>query len=287
MTTVLNGVLVGGIYALIALGMSLVFGVLKLVNLAHGELVVGGAYISVFAGVSLGMSPLASLPLVIVVAAVLGYVIQRWLLTDLLTREGAAVIVATFGLSIAGQAVFAKAAGSGPRSLSSSWASTGVNLFGTEVRTIYVIGFGLSAVLCAVVHLVLQRSRIGWMARAAAADPNTAALMGIDVKRVYGMVFAVSAVLSAVGGVVLATAYSVTPTTGSQYLLIAIAVVVVGGVGSVAGTFVGGVLLGLLQAVAVSAFGGAYRDLAVYLAFFLILATRPNGLLQRRGAVAT
>jgi branched-chain amino acid transport system permease protein len=280
MVTVLNGLLVGGIYALVALGMSLVFGVLKLVNLAHGELVVGGGYVAVFCVQRFGLSTAATLPLVIIASMAFGYVVQRWLLTDLLNR-GAAAVVATFGLSMLGQAIYTQAAGSGPRTLPSSLADSGVDLFGTEVRSIYVVGFLISLILCAVVHLILQHTRAGWAARAAAADPATASLMGIDVKRVYGLVFAASAALAGVGGVVLATAYSVTPTSGGDYLLIAIAVVVIGGVGSVAGTFVGGLLLGLLQAVAVSAFGGQYRDLAVYLAFFIILAVRPTGLLRR------
>jgi branched-chain amino acid transport system permease protein len=280
METILNGLLVGGIYALVALGMSLVFGVLKLVNLAHGELVVGGGYIAVLGVEQLGLSTAASLPLVIIVSTVFGYIVQRWLLTDLLSR-GAAAVVATFGLSMLLQAVFAQASGSGPRTLPGDLAASGVNLFGVEVRTIYVVGFVLSLILCAVVHVVLQHTRAGWAARAAAADPSTASLMGIDVKRVYGIVFAVSAALAGIGGVVLATAYSITPTSGGDYLLIAIAVVVIGGVGSVAGTFVGGLLLGLLQAVAVSAFGGQYRDLAVYLVFFIILTVRPTGLLNR------
>lgn len=282
--TILNGILVGGVYALLALGMSLVFGVLRIVNLAHGELVVGGAYVAFLCVSQFSMSTLAALPVAVAAAAIIGYALQRGLLTGLLSRGGGAVIVATFGLSILFRGVFIEAAGSSPKSLPGSLGSTGTSIFGTEVRTVYVVGFLISAALFLATHLALQRTRIGWNVRAAAADPATASLMGLNVKRIYAATFAVSAALAAVGGVVLGIAYSVTPTTGPQYLLIAIAVVVVGGVGSVGGTFLGGLLLGLLQSEAVLLFGGQYRDLAVYLAFFLLLAVRPHGLFGRRFA---
>ncbi len=281
---IINGVLIGGIYALVALGLSLVFGILRMINLAHGELVIAGAYLVVFFTTQCGLSALAAAPLAIVVAAAAGYLLQRGLLSGFLGRDGGAVIVTTFGLSILLRGVFTEAAGTGPRSIAGTLGSSGTSLLGTDVRSINLVGFAISVALFLVTYLVLQRTRVGWSVRAAAGDPRTASLMGMNVRQVYALTFAAASALAALGGVILGVAYSVTPTSGLEYLLIAMAVVVVGGVGSIGGTFLGGVLLGLLQAEGVYVFGGQYRDLVVYVVFLAILAIRPQGLMGRAAA---
>lgn len=281
---IVNGLLIGGFYAVIALGLSLVFGVLRLINLAHGEVVIGGAYLALLFGTRFGLGPWTALPLVIAVIVLVAYALQRYLLTTLLVRRAEGVMVATFGISLLAQGIFAQQFTSAPKSLDTSLGTSGVSLFGVQTRGIYLLAFGISVVLCGVAHLVLTRSRLGTVVRAAAADPSTAGLMGIDVKRVYASVFAVGAAVAALGGVLVGTTFSVTPTTGTQYLLVGIAVVVLGGVGNVLGTFLGAVSLGLVQSLAASHFGGGYRDLAVYLLFFLVLAVRPQGLFVRRTA---
>ncbi|MEC3993759.1 branched-chain amino acid ABC transporter permease [Actinacidiphila sp. DG2A-62] len=282
--TVVNGLLLGGLYALVALGLSIVFGVLRLINLAHGELLVAGAYLAYLAGEHLGLGPFAALPLVVAVTAALAYLLQRFLLTGLLVRSADGALVATFGLSLLAQGAFAQGFDSTPKALSSSLSTSGLTLAGVHTRTAYLVAFAAAAVLCAAAHLLLNRTRLGTTVRAAAADPTTSGLMGIDIRQVYAVTFALGAAVTAVGGVLLGVTYSFTPTTGTSYLLIGIAVVVLGGVGSVAGTFAGALLLGLVQSLAAAQFGGGYRDLSVYLLFFVVLALRPQGLLARRAA---
>lgn len=278
---IVNGVLIGGIYALVALGLSLVFGILRMINLAHGELVIAGAYLVIFFTTQMDLPALAAVPLAVAAAAALGYLLQQGLLSGFVGREGGAVIVTTFGLSILARGIFTEAAGTGPKSVVGTLGSSGTSLLGTDVRTINIVGFALSVAVFLAAYFVLQRTRVGWSVRAAAADPHTASLMGMNVRQVYALTFAVAAALAALGGVIIGVAYSVTPTSGLQYLLIAMAVVVVGGVGSIGGTFLGGILLGLLQAEGVYIFGGQYRDLVVYVAFLAILALRPQGLMGR------
>lgn len=281
---IVNGLLIGGFYAVVALGLSLVFGVLRLINLAHGELVIGGAYLALLLGTSLGLGPWTALPLVLAVIGLVAYVVQRYLLTTLLVRRAEGAMVATFGISLLAQGIFAQQFTSSPKSLDTPLGTSGVSLFGVQTRGIYLLAFAISVVLCAVAHGVLTRTRLGTVVRAAAADPSTSGLMGIDVKRVYASVFAVGAAVAALGGVLVGTTFSVTPTTGTQYLLVGIAVVVLGGVGNVLGTFLGALSLGLIQSLAAAQFGGGYRDLAVYLLFFLVLVVRPQGLFVRRTA---
>lgn len=275
------GILAGGLYALIGLGVSLVFGVLKLMNLAHGELVVGGAYLASLLVTGAGWDPMAALPVAMAAAALVAYPLQRFLLTPLLRGGKSAPLVATFGLSLLGQALFQAVFGIHPKTLPAAYADSGIALLGVRVQTIYVIGFALTIALCALTHLVLTRTRAGSAVRAASADPVTASVLGINVSRVYAMTFAAAAALAAAGGVVTGVAQSFTPTSGLPLLLTGFAVMALAGIGSVGGVLLAGVALGVLQSLAVGLFGGGWRDVVVYLVFFLVLAVRPQGLLRR------
>ncbi|MFT4288054.1 branched-chain amino acid ABC transporter permease [Nocardioides sp.] len=281
---IINGLLIGGFYALVALGLSIVFGVLKLINLAHGELIVAGAYLAYLLALHAHLGLWAVLPIAALAVGIVAYLLQRGLLTGLLLRGQEGALVATFGLSLLAQGLFTQWFSSAPRSMSSSLATSGVNLFGVQTRLAYLVTFVVALVLCGAAHLVLAHTRVGAVVHAAATDPATSQLVGIDVRRVYALTFAIAAAAAAASGALLAINFSFTPTTGSAYLLIGIAVVVIGGVGNVAGTVVGALLLGVVQSVAVEMFGGGYRDLAVYLVFFLVLTARPQGLLSRSRA---
>ena len=254
------GILAGGLYALIGLGISLVFGVLGLMNLAHGELVIGGAYLASLLVVGAGWDPL---------------------LTPLLRGDKSAPLVGTFGLSLLAQALFQGVFGTHPKSLPASYATSGVSILGVRIQTIYLIAFGLTTVLCAATHLILTRTRAGSAVRAASADPATAAVLGINVPQVYALTFAGAAALAAAGGVLTGVAQSFTPTSGLPLLLTGMAVMALAGIGSVGGVFLAGIALGLLQSVSVQLFGGGMRDVVVYLAFFLVLAVRPQGLFRK------
>jgi branched-chain amino acid transport system permease protein len=282
---VVNGLLLGGLYALVAVGLSIVFGVLGLINLAHGEILVGSAYLSYVLSRHLGIGPFATLPLVVIIVMVVAYLVQRLLLTTLLVRGAEAALVATFGISLLLQGVFSQGFGSQSDSLNSSLSTSGFRVAGVQTRSAYVVAFLIAAVVCLLVHLVLTRTRAGARVRAAAADPSTAGLLGIDIKRVYAITFAIAAALTVIPGILVGVTFSFDPTTGTQYLLTGIAVVVLGGVGNVFGTFVGALLIGLVQSLAAAQFGGGYSDLSVYLVFFILLTLRPQGLFTRAAAL--
>jgi branched-chain amino acid transport system permease protein len=278
------GILAGGLFGLIGLGLSLVFGVLREMNLAHGELIVGGAFAASLMVDHLGTDPLVALPFAMVAVALIAYPVQRYLLTGLLRASATAPLVATFGLSLLAQAGLQAAFGINTRTLPAPYADTGFTVLGVRVQTIYVISFALAVVLCTITHFVLTRTRAGRAVRAAAADPATASVLGIDVDRVYALTFAAAAALAAAGGVMTGVAQSFTPTSGLPLLLIGFAVMALGGIGSVSGALLGGFALGVLQSVAVDLFGGGYRNLVVYLTFFLVLAFRPTGVFRRAAA---
>lgn len=279
-TEIVAGILAGGLYALIGLGLSLVFGVLRLMNLAYAQLIIIGAYVAWLIVDHTGVDPLVALPFAMAATALIAYPFQRFLLTDLLRASITAPLVATFGLALLAQAGLQSAFGINQKSISAPYGASGVSVLGVRAQTVYLIAFALAGVLCLSTHLLLTRTRIGSAVRAAAADPQTAAVLGLDVDRIYAWTFAFSAALAAAAGVMTGVAQSFTPASGTPLLLTGFAVMALGGIGSVGGTFAAGVLLGLLQSVSVSVFGAGYQDLAVYLTFFLVLAFRPTGLFR-------
>ena len=282
MNHILDGLLLGGLYAGSALGLTLVFGVMRVVNLAHGEILVGAAYLSFIVVTHLGVDPLLALVVVAPVMFLLGYPLQRWILGPLIPHGAEGPLVATFGLSVIGQTIFVLAFGGNPKALDASYTLTGVNFFGITERTIFVIALVAGLALLALTHLAVTRLKFGKALRAAAEDPMAAASLGIDVNHVYAMTFGLAAALSAVGGTLIGLAFSVTPTAGLAWLLRAFTVIVLGGMGSIWGSFLGGAVVGMAEEFGAATVGPSYRDLVVFSLLVLVLVVRPQGLLGRR-----
>lgn len=281
-SSVVSGLLLGGVYALIALGLSLVFGVLRMVNLAHGAILIGGAYLALFLTQHAGLGLAAAVPVVAGVVFGLSYLLQRGLFSTLLMRDRNGPLVAAFGLALVLEALYLQAYSANPQSLRSSLGTSGFEVAGLHLRTAYLAGFMTAALACAGAAFLLARTRTGGRIRAAAADPATAQLAGIDVRRLYAVTFAAATALSAVAGILVGTTFSVTPDGGTAYLLTGFAVVALGGVGNVAGTFAAGLAVGVIQTVGAQVFGGGYADLCVYVALLLALTLRPGGVFGRR-----
>lgn len=276
MSFVIDGVLLGGLYACVALGLTLIFGVMRQINLAHGELMMGAAYLAyVLSGYS-SVDPLLLLLAVAPAMFLLAYPIQRVVLNRVAVGRPQALPVATFGLAVMAQGTFQAAFGAFPRSLNAPLTS--VTILGDRVRTILVLAFVLGLVLVAVTHFGLMRLRFGKALRAAAEDPIAASTVGINVSHVYATTFGLAAALSSVGGVLIALAYSITPTGGTDWLLWGFTVIVLGGLGSVWGSFLGGLALGLAVELGSFWVGPQYRDLIVFSLPLLVLTVRPRGL---------
>jgi branched-chain amino acid transport system permease protein len=280
-----SGLLLGGLYALSALGLSLVLGVMRLVNLVHGELVVLGSYLAFVVLDTTGVDPLLALPLVFVAAAAIGYPLHRVLLAPLTRGGEEGPLLTTFALSIIVQTLFIQAFTGDTRALDRPYTRSSLELLGVAVPTMYLAGFTIALAVTAAVHLLMTRTGFGRRLRASAEDPTAAGIVGVNVGRIHGLTFALAAGLAAMGGVLIALCFSFTPTSGTEYLLTAFTIVVLGGLGSVYGTFGGGVTLGILQSVGAVAFGDGYRTFVGLVLFLVILAVRPQGLF-RKGAFA-
>lgn len=287
MDHLVDGLFLGGLYTCVALGLTLVFGVMRLVNLAHGELLIGSAYLTFVVSSGLGLDPLASLVLTAPAVFVLGYGLQRLLLNPLLRHGMEPPLVATFGVSIAAQTALVLAFTANPKSLDASYAVRSLGVLGEPVRVVLVVALGAAVVLVAGTHLGLTRSRFGKALRAAAEDAEAASSIGVDVRHVYATTFAIAAVLAAVGGALIALAFSMTPSTGLGWLLRAFTVIVLGGMGSVWGSLGGGLIVGIAEELGSAWAGPEYRDLIVFSLLVLILVVRPQGLFGRKLTLTT
>jgi len=278
--SVASGFLLGGILALTALGLSIVLGVMRLVNLAHGELLVGGAYAGLFLLQLTGIDPLLGLVLVGAFIALLSVPVYRFLLAPLAGTGAEAPMMTTFGISIILQNVFILAFSADTRSIERDYATAALTIGPVTVAWIYLIGFLISVVVIVLVHLLVSRTGFGRDLRASATDAGAAAAIGVDVRRVHLLTFALGAACAAIGGTLIGITFSFTPTIGAGYLLTDFAIVVLGGLGNIFGTLVGVVMLGVLESFGAVVLGSdGYRELIGLLVFLIALALRPQGLL--------
>lgn len=275
---VVQGVLLGGLYALLASGLSLMFGVMRLVNLAHGALAVAAAYLALTVVESTGASPLLALLVVVPVMAMIGYALQRGVLNRAMRSGALAPLLATFGLAVVIESVLLEGFSADVRSLSvpgldtaSVRLSDGLSIGAFPVL---LLGAGVAAVVG--LQLFLYRTAAGRRMRAVSQDGEAARLMGIDDRRVYATATAIALALVGVAGVLLAVRSTFTPGSGGLTLLFAFEAVVIGGLGSLWGTLAGGMVLGVAQLIG-AAVEPAYGVLTGHVVFLVLLAVGPRG----------
>jgi branched-chain amino acid transport system permease protein len=279
--TVLNGVLLGGLYGLIGLGLSINFGTMRVVHLAHGDLIVLGAYFLVTVLVPAGVPALAAAAIVVPVLFVVGWALQRFVVGPSLGRGVLPPLIVTFGISTVVQNVLLLHATADARALQSPLASAGVALGGLTVPVVRLVDFAVGAACLGGLLLVLGRTALGRALRATSDDRETARLMAIDPRAMYAAAAGIAAATGGVAGVLLAATSTFYPSTGSEMLLVAFEVVVVGGLGSLTGTFVGGILLAVAQLVGARVFGPGYALVTGHGVVLAALIVRPQGLWPR------
>ena len=282
---IVQGILTGGLYALFACGLSLMFGVMKVVNLAHGDLATVAAYIGIGTIAVIHMPFLWSVPVVVVIMAVLGYVLQRSLIQGAITRGELATLIVTFGLSIVienGLLQFFTANNRGI-GVGSSLISASFSIgSGLQIAWLDVVIFGLAVIVLLGLQYFLSASKYGRLIRAVSDDREAAQLSGADYRHVFGIAAAIAFGTVALAGISYGMTTVVSPTTGTDtILLFAFAAVVIGGLGSLWGTLVGGIVLGVAQQIGAQ-INISYELLAGYIVFLAVLVVRPQGLTTRR-----
>jgi branched-chain amino acid transport system permease protein len=282
---ILLGVLIGGLYGLAAAGLSLVFGVLKVLNVAHGELIMLGGYGAFWLFALLGLDPFVSLLLVVPATLLLGVALYGGLFAfvvraDEETRIKNSLLIG-FGLALALHTLAVQLWTADERAITTGYAGSVVTVAGLTIPLVRLASLVVAFALIGGLHLLLTRWRWGQAVRATAEDWQAALLTGIDVRRAYLLAFAIGTGLAGAAGTLVSVGYSVSPSIGLEWTLKALIVVILAGLGSVIGTFVGGLFLGVAEAVSAAAFGGPYREMAGLVIFVVVLVVRPRGLFGR------
>lgn len=281
---VIAGLLMGGIYALIAVGLSLQYGVARVLNIAHGEFIMLGAFFTWWLYKVFGVNPLVSLAICGPIVFIIGFILYRTLFTRLRTSSPSLAafesksMLASFGLLFIIQNVAILVWGADVKGY--SYLSYGVNLGGAIFAANRLVTLLFAVIIGAVFYLFLALTRLGKAIRAAAQDPEVAGLMGVNINQVLALCFGFGALMAGIGGSLISICYPIQPTMGFQYTMIAIIVVVLGGMGSIPGSFIGGFLLGLVGSI-VTYIEPGLSLVAYYVIFMLLLLVRPTGILGK------
>jgi branched-chain amino acid transport system permease protein len=280
----LQGTLIGGLYALFAAGLSLMFGVMRLVNIAHGDLIVLAAYLALVVVWILGMPPLAALVVVVPVMFALGYLLQRGLLNFTLGDDILPPLLVTFGLSVIIQNALLEGFSADSRRLQAGAMETAsLHLTGQlSIGWLPAIVFAVAVVVIASLEWLLYRTPLGSAFRATSDDRDTARLFGINTRHIFALATAISLAVVSIAGVLMGIRSNFDPSIGPTRLIYAFEAVVIGGLGSLWGTLAGGVVLGVAQSVG-AVMDPGWEILTGHLAFLVVLAVRPRGLFPRQG----
>ncbi|KAF0119492.1 MAG: branched-chain amino acid transport system permease protein [Xanthobacteraceae bacterium] len=276
---ILDGLMIGGVYAVISIGLTLVFGVMGIVNFAQAEFLMLGMFVAYYAWAWLGLDPLIAAPLSFVVVFTLGALMQHFLIRRVLKAPEVAQIFLTVGLLIVMENAALLMFGSSFKSVSTSYQTSALKLGPLFISVPYLLAFLMSVASGLALWLFMRKSWFGKAMRATAQDPMAARLMGINADGMHMLAFALGVGLTAFGGAVILPYLTVSPTVGGQFAVLMFTVVVLGGLGSVAGAVVGGLAVGIIQSLSALAFPIQLQNLFLFVVFIAVLAFRPQGLI--------
>ncbi|HKV43299.1 MAG TPA: branched-chain amino acid ABC transporter permease [bacterium] len=277
----INGLLIGGTYATVAVGFSMVWGILNIINIAHGALVMLGAYVTYWLFTLYHIDPLLSLPLTAAALFALGYPMQRFVINQVIRASFFITFLLTFGFELLITNLALAAWTADIRSVTTAYSGRSFAVGAIALPAVRIVSLGIAVLVAALLHLVMTRTRLGIAIRATASDQEAARLMGIPIAHVYALTFAIAAATAGIAGGLISISFPIYPAMGAGYTLIGFVVCVLGGLGSVPGALLGGLLLGLLQTYAAWWLGPNFDNIIAFSVLLLVLTVRPAGLLGR------
>lgn len=277
---VLAGVLIGGIYGLLAMGLTLIFGVLDIVNFAHGAFLTVALFLTFWLVHSFGMHPYLALGVTVPAMFLVGIGVQRGILSGAMGKPLQNQLLITLGIALVIENALLMFVGANPRSVALP-GDHGVNVFGAVAELSNIFAFVGALLLAGGLFLLLQRTRLGTAIRAVAANDVGAQMVGIDVRRIYALTFALGTACAGAAGTLVAPLVTIEPTTGSLFNILAFVIVVLGSMGNVVGAVAGGVIIGLTEQLGTLIMPHQSPELGVFIVFVLVLFLRPQGLFGR------
>ena len=282
--SVLNGVTTGAIYALIALGLTLIYGVLHIVNFAHGAALMVALYGVYFLFVKLHIDPYMALPIMIVAMFVFGYLLQRTVIARAARGSEQSVLPVTLGISIVLTNLALFFFKSDTNTIDTSYSLQTVDILGAAIALPKVVAFFGALATAALLLLLIHRTSLGRAIRAVSREQRGARVVGIDVERIYALSFGIGLACLGAAACFLLPAYYVNPQVGDGFVLIAFTIVVLGGMGSFMGALWGGLIIGVTESLGGLWFGDSLGQMGIFLLFVAVLAFRPQGMFGRKGA---
>lgn len=279
---IILGLMAGGILALIAVGLTLIFGVMDVMNFAHGEFVMLGMLGTTVAVTAWGLSPYVAAIVVIALGVPLALVVYYAAIRPTLGKSLNIQIFTTLGVSIVLQAVALIAFGPAFRAYSDPFTSNRVSILGVNVEMGRIIAFAVGLLLIGALWYFLQHTNAGRVTRAVAEDNDAAKILGLEVERAYVRIFIVGTVFAVTAGALISTFTASSPTSGLRYILTSFVIVVLGGFGSVKGALIGGLVVGIVESFAGYYLGTQWMQAAIFAVFILVLALRPQGLFGKK-----
>ena len=278
----IDGILMGGVYALAALGISLIFGVMKITNFAHGALITVGMYVTFEICTLLGITPYVALPIVIVVMFLIGYLIQKFCLNPLMGVAGHNQLLLTQGLAIVLENIILVIFSANYKSITVPGFENAISLGGLTINKPKLVAFILVAVIAGAIYILLEKTDLGRAIRATSVQPEGATLMGIVVPKINQIAFGIGIVCAGVAGALLTPTQYIYPTSGNTYSLKCFVIAVFGGLGNIWGAILAGLIIGVVESFSSLYLGGSWSELVVYLIFILTLIIKPTGLLGKK-----
>ncbi len=285
--TIAYGVLVGAMYGLITLGLGLLMGVMKFLNVAHGTFIVLGGYVCYWLFTRYGLNPYLSTPLVIVVMFLIGLVVYKITLSPLLklpsvgNRLNSSMLI-TFGIIYVVDNLMTIFWKPDVRSIVAPFTGRSIEFFGTRLSVTGLCGFAVAIVVAVALYFILGQTQFGKHVRAATQDAEAASLCGVNVHRTYLISSGIAIALAGVAGIIIVSSYSISPNGGLRWLLVAFVVMILAGEGNINAIVPAGLILGLLEAIGVFIVGAPYRQVVALVIFIVILIFRPQGLFRKR-----
>jgi branched-chain amino acid transport system permease protein len=278
--SLVDGALQGSILSLAAVGFSLIFGVLQILNLSHGVLIVMGAYLALVLRRLWGLDPLLALPFVAAAGFAVGYVYQRYLISPAIRRANLLnSLLVTYGVALVAENALSLVFSPDSQSIRPDYANRFFRIGGVTVNDLHVVAFVASLLLIALLAVLLHRSPLGRTIRATAEQGLAARLCGVNVDEIHALTFGLSAAFAGAAGVLIGMLFPFAPTAQENWTIYGFVVVVLGGAGSAAGALLGGVLLGIIGSLTSEFVGPAYPNAITFLVLVLMLLVKPNGLL--------
>jgi len=278
---VVNGLLMGGLYACLAVGFALVWGVLNIVNMLHGSMVVLGAYFCLVGVQQLGLPLYAVAPAVCIVLFAFGYVIQRGLLNRVITQPILITLTLTFGLELIVNNVILNVFSATPRSLAVNLGT--LDVWGMRIPMVRIVGMLVAVFLTLLLYWLLRHSKMGRAIIAVRMDRHAAALMGIRIPQIYALTFGIGALMAGAAGCAMALIYPVTPMMSGVFLGKAFVICVLGGLGSVPGAIIGGLVLGLVEGLGTLTLGPQWATSVGFILMMAVIIVFPSGIAGKKG----